>query len=87
MVSGKQLLWIDKRLQDIFNNTQPFGGIHVLVFGDFLQLPPVRGETIYSGFPSDPARNFRLMDIWHSFKVHKLTQIMRQRAMLCLQLL
>ena len=79
MVSGKQLLWIDKRLQDIFNNTQPFGGIHVLVFGDFLQLPPVRGETIYSGFPSDPARNFRLMDIWHSFKVHKLTQIMRQR--------
>ncbi|KAG2213497.1 hypothetical protein INT47_009171 [Mucor saturninus] len=79
MISLRQMLWIDKRLKDIFRNDKPFGGKHVLVLGDFLQLPPVHDFAIYSGFPNDPIRHIKLTELWHSFEVHRLTEIMRQK--------
>ncbi|KAG2192542.1 hypothetical protein INT47_011655 [Mucor saturninus] len=79
MISSRQFLWIDKQLRDIFRNDKPFGGLHMLVFGDFLQLPPVHDSAIHSGFPKNPTKHLRVTELWHSFHIHRLTQIMRQR--------
>jgi hypothetical protein len=45
MVDAKKLLFIHSRLCQIFDNDLPFGGLSVLVCGDFHQLPPVKGES------------------------------------------
>lgn len=79
LVSTRHLLWIDKRLQDIFGSGRPFGGRHMLFFGDFNQLPPVHDFAFYKGFPGNPLKNLKFQDLWYSFQVHYLTQIMRQK--------
>ncbi|KAG2191561.1 hypothetical protein INT47_006013 [Mucor saturninus] len=79
LVSTRHFLWIDKRLRDIFGRDLPFGGRHMLFFGDFNQLPPVHDFSFYKGFPSDPTKHLKFQDLWHSFKAHYLTQIMRQK--------
>lgn len=47
---GPELLGqVEKRLRDMMDNDRPFGGLSVLLMGDFFQLPPViPGETLYS---------------------------------------
>lgn len=47
MVSLKTLHYIDLRFQQAFATQQRFGGISILLFGDFWQLPPVRDKAIY----------------------------------------
>ena len=44
MVRSDLFVAIDKRLKEIMDNTSPFGGKHVILVGDFLQLPPVVKE-------------------------------------------
>ncbi|KAG2193591.1 hypothetical protein INT47_007394 [Mucor saturninus] len=79
MISSRQTFWIDKRLKDAFRNDKHFAGKHVLVLGDFLQLPPVHDFAIYSGFPNNPIRHIKLTELWHTFEVQRLTEIMRQK--------
>lgn len=46
MLDNKTLDYINETLKAIRNNSRPFGGIQVLLFGDFFQLPPVKlGEN------------------------------------------
>lgn len=47
MLHKKQFDLINQILQEVRNNLMPFGGVQVIVAGDFFQLPPVgeRGET------------------------------------------
>lgn len=47
MISLKTLAFIDFRLQQAFGNSVRFGGISILLFGDFWQLPPVRDKALY----------------------------------------
>ena len=42
MVGVRKLLKVDALLKKVFSDTRPFGGLHVLVVGDFAQLPAVR---------------------------------------------
>ena len=49
MVSAGLLTYISTYFSKIHKNSLPFGGLHVLAFGDLMQLPPVKGlEVFYS---------------------------------------
>ena len=48
MLGLRQLHWLDSRLRQIFpSSTQPFGGIHILLLGDFCQLPLIGERALY----------------------------------------
>jgi hypothetical protein len=53
MVSLKLLAYIDRRLKQIRPNAakKPFGGLNIILFGDFFQLPSVIEKALYSGAP------------------------------------
>ena len=42
MIGCRKLIRVDALLKKVFNDTRPFGGLHVLLVGDFAQLPAVR---------------------------------------------
>jgi hypothetical protein len=48
MIGQKLLIQIHRRLQDVFNSKEPFGGIHVIFCGDFYQLPPIMDDYCFS---------------------------------------
>ena len=43
MISTYMLSKMDARMQQAKKDTRPFGGLHVIFFGDFVQYPPVAG--------------------------------------------
>ena len=49
LVSADQLYKIDAKLREIFhlNKHVPFGGIGIVLVGDLLQIPPVKGVYIF----------------------------------------
>ncbi|XP_066911584.1 uncharacterized protein [Clytia hemisphaerica] len=79
MVSKYRLLHIHQRLCNIFECTEnvPFAGISIITCGDFYQLPPIKGGTIFSLFP-DALLN--IDHCWRHFKIAELTEVMRQRG-------
>ena len=48
MLQCDQFWIIDKRLQQIMCNEKPFGGLCVLLAGDPGQLPPIKGDALWS---------------------------------------
>ncbi|EAQ84557.1 hypothetical protein CHGG_08571 [Chaetomium globosum CBS 148.51] len=50
MLGLKTLAWIDQRLREVFpaNRDEFFGGLSVILIGDFFQLPPVLNKPLYS---------------------------------------
>ncbi len=68
MVSQHLLKCLNRRLQEIHGNDKLFGGISVLLTGDFLQLRPVRGK---------PA--FVCKEIFDKFDILWLTKNVRQK--------
>ena len=70
---GADLLYrIHLRLSDVFQTkpqSVPFGGINVLLVGDLLQLPPVKGITVFS---TPNLSQFEGMEnvkpLWNEFK-------------------
>ncbi|KAJ5409432.1 uncharacterized protein N7487_003791 [Penicillium crustosum] len=49
MISLRQLYWIDQRCRQIFPESRnvPFGGLNIILAGDFYQLPPVFNKPLY----------------------------------------
>lgn len=67
MVSSNVLSFIDRRLSSIRNcSARSFGDMHVIVFGDFFQLKPVRGRFAFTN------------SLWSEFEPFFLDQNVRQ---------
>ncbi len=48
MLSTQFLVLLDSRLWAMYNPEQPFGGISIMLLGDFIQLPVVTGCDLWS---------------------------------------
>ena len=84
MVSSITLLFIHLRLTEIMANSQFFGGISVILFGDFLQLPPVRGNQPFVPVTQLEAKqrigSVAALDLWSIFRYDELTINMSQKG-------
>lgn len=84
MVSSKIIWHIDERCRQIFENNKLFGGVSVIVLGDFNQLPPVSGHFAFENHNTFNAYskllNSKSNYIWDQFKLFELTEIMRQKG-------
>lgn len=50
MLKSSTFSYIDQVLRLVRNNKEPFGGIQLLLFGDFFQLPPIEEMNNEKGF-------------------------------------
>ena len=81
MVGSNLFAKVDARLRQIFKKKDvPFGGLPVIVLGDFNQLSPVGDRWIFA-CPSNPYPflTCQTNQQWQQFKLFELTEIMRQR--------
>lgn len=80
---------IDERLRQIYSNNSPFGGVNVLLLGDFYQLPPIKDVLPFQLKKLNVNANIEnhrqlafdsVNPLWRTFKLFELTEIMRQRG-------
>jgi len=50
MLDGRMLDLVDRVLRTVRQSTEPFGGLQVVLVGDFFQLPPIAGRGEVSRF-------------------------------------
>ena len=65
---------LNEMLQKIKGDKRDFGGVSIISSGDLFQLPPVKMHYLYSMIHK------RINDPWLKFKLHELTEIVRQRS-------
>lgn len=72
MLNIETFEYVDQVLKAIRNSFEPFGGIQVLLIGDFFQLPPVEKENMgeYALFENNsPTRRYCFdSPLWEDFK-------------------
>ena len=74
MVDDLLFSWVDQRLQQLRHNTLPFGGLGIILMGDFLQLPPVIGCSLFKAAINASSPGGLL---FRKFKLHEFYQQMR----------
>ncbi|XP_074097725.1 uncharacterized protein LOC141526586 [Cotesia typhae] len=79
MVGSRMIQQVDSRLKQIFQTSKPFGGVSVIVFGDFNQLAPVGDSYIFEAHAMDLYGDIIGNPLWNLFKSYELTEIMRQK--------
>ena len=69
MVQPKQILWIDQRCRAIFagDREKPFGGLNIILAGDFCQLPPVAGRALYDSRPLNALEEIQGRELYLRF--------------------
>jgi ATP-dependent exoDNAse (exonuclease V) alpha subunit len=73
---------IDYILRKARNNTIPFGGVQLIMFGDLYQLPPVIQKDLKDYFEQTYGGNFFFnADVWKNikFEIQELTTVFRQK--------
>jgi hypothetical protein len=48
MLQCELLVLLDRRLKAMYQHDVMFGGVSILLLGDFVQMPPVKGRSLYS---------------------------------------
>ena len=77
MVPYEILCMIDSRLRQLKNNEDElFGGLNIIVYGDLLQLTPVRGNEVFV----QPKNMQPAIHLWRTFSFCELTENMRQKG-------
>lgn len=85
-VSNIMLAFVQLRMQQVLKIDYDvlFGGKHVIVFGDLLQLTPVKGEAVFKTLVHQDTRkclgSIGNMNLWLNFEYKELTKNMRQAA-------
>lgn len=83
MISNLTLIFIHLRLKQLFGDVW-FGGKHLLVFGDLLQLPPVRADPVFKSLDRATVKkclqSLGATNLWQElFTYDELTINMRQK--------
>ena len=79
MMKSDQLYQIHQRLCEIKENNQPFGNCSMILFGDLMQLKPVRGSYIFEKPKFEKYRQvFDVFNLWEMFQSIELEQNHRQ---------
>ncbi|KNC81015.1 hypothetical protein SARC_06646 [Sphaeroforma arctica JP610] len=85
MIDGEYLDLLDAVARSVKNSTQPFGGLQVIICGDFLQLPPVcKNRDVPKKFafeaecwPKLVPHCFELRRIYRQKDDHQLIRVLR----------
>ena len=78
LVSNMLFTQIDRRLQQIKGNSEPFGNLHMILVGDLFQLKPVSYTWIFESLSS--SYGALATNLWKThFTMYELTKIMRQK--------
>ena len=82
MISQKQFSWLDQRCRQARPDRDgPFGGLSVLLMGDFYQLPPVLGRPLYDTEPTVNEYEMQGREVYTRFnRTIELSTIMRQQG-------
>ncbi len=75
MLSAQFLVLLDTRLRSMYKHDQSFGGISVLLIGDFIQLPVTTGRDLWSVMYGTVSGNDgTARELFQQFCVKKLIQ-------------
>lgn len=84
MVSSLLLTYIHLRLCEITGHHSLFGGINVMVLGDLLQIPPVKGTAPFMPLNREEIRSklesIGAVNLWETFEYDELTINVRQSS-------
>ena len=73
MLAQVLLRWIDIRLRTLYNPNLPFGGIHVILLGDYQQLDPVQERTLHDttrcNNRKDSALVYKAQELYKKFNI------------------
>jgi hypothetical protein len=79
MVKSDLLYQLHLRLQEVKENAKPFGGVSILMFGDLMQLKPVRAKWIFdTPYSNQFAQAYNITKLWDLFQFVELTKNFRQ---------
>jgi hypothetical protein len=78
MLNTKFLVLLDTRLRSMYNPGIRFGGISILLIGDFIQLPVTTGCDLWSVmYGTVNGNDATVRNLFQQFHVHELTANMR----------
>ncbi len=78
MLSTQFLVLLDTRLQSMYKHNQSFGGISIILIGDFIQLPVTTGHDLWTVMYGTVSGNDgTARELFQQFRVMELTQNIR----------